>query len=65
MDEESPLPIYEPEDKVVAKVATLWGILEQLGFTKDRIEECLRAVKALELDDVLDWVRSLTSLAEV
>lgn len=54
--EESPQPVYEPQDKVVAKVATLFGILEQLGFRKQRVEECLRKVKALEIDDCLDWV---------
>lgn len=60
-DEETPLPTYEPEDKVIAKVATLYGTLEQLGFTKERIEECLRAVKVLELDEVLDWVSSTST----
>lgn len=64
VDEECPLPVYETEDKVVAKVATLWGILKQLGFTKERIEECLRAVRALELDDVLDWVSRSVKHAE-
>ncbi|GAA5869879.1 hypothetical protein JCM1840_007661 [Sporobolomyces johnsonii] len=51
-----PQPVNEPEDKVVAKVATLFGILEQLGFTPERIEECLRAVRVMELDDCLDWL---------
>jgi ATP-dependent RNA helicase DHX29 len=57
-----PQPVYEPEDKVVAKVATLYGILEQLGFTNERVEECLKAVKVLELDDCMDWVRFSLSL---
>lgn len=55
-EDDAPLPQYEPEEKVIGKVATLFGILEQLGFTKERIEECLRTVKALELEDALDWV---------
>ncbi|KAI5477732.1 hypothetical protein MNV49_005921, partial [Pseudohyphozyma bogoriensis] len=55
-DEEGPQPTDEPEDKVIAKVATLWGILEGLGFTKERAEECLRAVRNLELEEVLDWL---------
>ncbi|GAA5902381.1 hypothetical protein JCM6882_000515 [Rhodosporidiobolus microsporus] len=53
---ETPLPVHEHEDKVVAKVATLWGILEQLGFTPERIEECLRSVKVMELDDCMNWL---------
>lgn len=55
--EETPQPVYEPQDKVVAKVATLFGILEQLGFRSERIEECIRKVKTLEIEDCLDWVR--------
>lgn len=51
-----PLPAYEQEDKVVAKVATIYGVLEQTGFTAERIEECLRSVKTLDLDDAFDWV---------
>jgi sulfur carrier protein ThiS len=54
---EMPQPVYEPQDKVVAKVATLFGILEQLGFRSERIEECIRKVKTLEIEDCLDWVR--------
>lgn len=49
--------MHEGEDKVVAKVAVLFGVLEQLGFTKERVEMSLRSVKALELEDALDWVR--------
>ncbi|GAA5993713.1 hypothetical protein JCM10908_001342 [Rhodotorula pacifica] len=54
--DETPQPVYEPQDKVVAKVATLFGILEQLGFRSERIEECLRKVRTLEIDDCLDWL---------
>ncbi|GAA6012163.1 hypothetical protein JCM10207_005153 [Rhodosporidiobolus poonsookiae] len=54
--EDAPQPVYESEDKVVAKVATLYGILEQLGFTAERVEECLRKVKVLDLDDCMDWL---------
>lgn len=46
-------------------MATLWGTLEQLGFTKERIEECLRAVKTLELEDTLEWVRAQWELLTI
>lgn len=55
-EEDAPQPLYEPEDKVIAKVATLYGILEQLGFAPPRIEQCIREVKVLELEDCLDWL---------
>lgn len=54
--DETPQPVYESQDKVVAKVATLFGILEQLGFRPERIEECIRKVKTLEIEDCLDWL---------
>jgi len=54
--EDLPQPIHEPEEKVISKVATLFGILEQLGFTSTRIQECLEKVKTMELDDCLDWM---------
>ncbi|GAA5943107.1 hypothetical protein JCM1841_003894 [Sporobolomyces salmonicolor] len=56
LKDDVPQPVNEPEDKVVAKVAILFGILEQLGFTPKRIEECLRAVRVMEIDDCLDWL---------
>jgi ATP-dependent RNA helicase DHX29 len=49
-----PAVTNDGDDKVVAKVASLFGILEQLGFTL--IEECLRSIKNLDLDDALEWV---------
>lgn len=42
---------------VVGKVGLLENVLEQLGFSKERIGECLLNVVRLDLDDVLDWVR--------
>ncbi|KAM0753239.1 P-loop containing nucleoside triphosphate hydrolase protein [Meredithblackwellia eburnea MCA 4105] len=55
--DDSPLPLPDlPDEKVIAKVAVLFGTLEQLGFTKERTEECLRAIKNLELDDAIDWL---------
>lgn len=57
IDNEPPQPSPDSEEKVLVKIASFFGILEQLGFTRERIEECLRAVNQLELDDVFDWVR--------
>ncbi|SCZ98775.1 BZ3500_MvSof-1268-A1-R1_Chr7-1g09268 [Microbotryum saponariae] len=54
--EEAPQPLYEPEDKVITKIATLWGVLEGIGFRTERIEECLTQAKSLDLEDALDWL---------
>lgn len=61
-EDEIPLPVYDLEDKVIGKVAILFGYLEGLGFTKERIEECLRSVKTLEAEDALDWVSVINYL---
>jgi len=48
--------IEETEEKALAKLAITYGILRRLGFTEERVEECLRGMKGIELDDGLDWV---------
>lgn len=54
---------YDTEEKVIAKVAALYGILDALGLT--RIEECLRSVKNLDLEAALDWVGLLFALLSI
>lgn len=46
----------ESDDKLLARVASIYLILRRLGFTNDQVEACLRSVPNLELDDALDWV---------
>jgi hypothetical protein len=46
----------EPEDKTLVKIAIVFGVLEKLGFSQSRIEECVKRSKTLDLDDVFDWV---------
>ncbi|SGY79422.1 BQ5605_C008g05127 [Microbotryum silenes-dioicae] len=60
--EETPQPLYEPEDKAITKIATLWGVLEGIGFRTERIEECLTQAKSLELEDALDWASGISDL---
>ena len=43
-------------EKLLIKAATLYGVLDRFGFSKDRIVQCLTSVRVLELEDVLDWV---------
>ncbi|GAA5927842.1 uncharacterized protein JCM15063_006009 [Sporobolomyces koalae] len=56
LSSEPPLASSESLEKTISKVATLFGILEQLGFSSNRIQECLDKVKQLELEDCLDWL---------
>ena len=48
----------ETEEKLLSRIAGLFLILRKCGFAQDQVEECLRAVPRLELDDALDWVRA-------
>lgn len=49
--------IDEPEDKAIARLGITYGVLRRLGFTELRVEECLRAIDGIELDEAYDWVR--------
>jgi ATP-dependent RNA helicase DHX29 len=41
------------------KLAVTYGILRRLGFTEDRVMECLRGIPGIELEDAYDWVSPL------
>ncbi|KAK0208360.1 P-loop containing nucleoside triphosphate hydrolase protein [Desarmillaria ectypa] len=48
--------IDEPEDKVVAKLAITYGVLRRLGFSEERVIECLEAIPGFELEEAYDWL---------
>jgi ATP-dependent RNA helicase DHX29 len=48
--------IPEPEDKVLPRLAVTYGTLRGLGFSEERIEECLKAIPDVELDSAVEWV---------
>lgn len=57
--EDAPAPRVvksEPEEKQVTKAASLYGVLERFGFVEERILECMRKIRNLELDEAVDWV---------
>jgi ATP-dependent RNA helicase DHX29 len=49
--------ISEPEEKVLAKLGITFGVLRRLGFSEERVEECLRSIHGVDLDEAYDWVR--------
>lgn len=65
-DEDDKLPRVDvprdQETKLISRMITIWAALERLGVTDVRIQEAIRAVRAVELDDVIDWVRRSTCL---
>ncbi|KAJ7181792.1 P-loop containing nucleoside triphosphate hydrolase protein [Mycena crocata] len=48
--------LEESEDKAIGKLGVTYGVLRRIGFTEDRVEECLRAIKGVELDEAYEWL---------
>lgn len=48
--------IDDPEEKALARLGITYGALRRLGFSEEKVEECLARIPGLELDDALDWV---------
>lgn len=46
----------DPLDKILVRIGITYGVLMRLGFTEDRVLECLEASQAFELDEAFDWV---------
>lgn len=51
--------IDEAEEKVINKMAITYGVLRRLGFSESRVEECLRSISGIDLEDAYEWVRSV------
>ncbi|KZT30522.1 P-loop containing nucleoside triphosphate hydrolase protein [Neolentinus lepideus HHB14362 ss-1] len=54
--DDSPKVINEPEEKALARLGVTFGVLRRLGFTEQRVEECLNAIKGIELDEAFEWL---------
>lgn len=44
------------EEKAVVKLAVAYGVLRRLGFSEPRVEECLRSIRGIGLDEAYNWV---------
>ncbi|KAI0778038.1 P-loop containing nucleoside triphosphate hydrolase protein [Trametes elegans] len=53
---ESSKSIDEPEDKALVRLAITFGVLRRLGFNHARVEECLRAIPGVDLDEAVEWL---------
>ncbi|KAJ7361605.1 P-loop containing nucleoside triphosphate hydrolase protein [Mycena albidolilacea] len=49
-------PLEEPEDKAIGKLGITYGVLRRIGFTEERVDECLRAIRGVDLDEAYDWL---------
>ncbi|KAF8446045.1 hypothetical protein L210DRAFT_2950950 [Boletus edulis BED1] len=48
--------IDHTKEKAVTRLAVTYGILRRLGFSEDWVEQCLRTIPGIELDEALDWL---------
>ncbi|TBU35097.1 P-loop containing nucleoside triphosphate hydrolase protein [Dichomitus squalens] len=48
--------IDEPEEKVIVRLAITYGVLRRLGFSDTRVEECLRAIGGVDIDEAFEWL---------
>ncbi|KAF8844041.1 P-loop containing nucleoside triphosphate hydrolase protein [Paxillus ammoniavirescens] len=48
--------IDQTEEKAATRLAITYGVLRRLGFTEDWVEQCLRAIHGVELDEALEWL---------
>lgn len=47
----------ETEEKAVARMGLTYGVLRRLGFSEERVIECLDNINGIDLDEAYDWVR--------
>ena len=53
---QGPKPIEESEEKAISRLGITYGVLRRLGFDEALVENCLRRVNGVELDEALQWV---------
>ena len=52
-----PRVVDEPsEEKALTRLAVTYGILRRLGFSEERVEQCIRAIPGVDLDEAYEWV---------
>ncbi|ETW87318.1 hypothetical protein HETIRDRAFT_413634 [Heterobasidion irregulare TC 32-1] len=48
--------VDESEEKVIARLGITYGVLRRLGFSEERVEECLRTINGVNLQEAFDWL---------
>lgn len=48
--------LEETEEKIVTRLGITYGVLRRLGFSQDRVDECLRAIQGVDLDEAYEWL---------
>ncbi|OAX44745.1 P-loop containing nucleoside triphosphate hydrolase protein [Rhizopogon vinicolor AM-OR11-026] len=48
--------LEEPEEKTVTRLGITYGVLRRLGFSQDRVDECLKAIQGVDLEEAYEWL---------
>ncbi|KAG2159994.1 P-loop containing nucleoside triphosphate hydrolase protein [Suillus bovinus] len=48
--------LEETEEKIVARLGITYGVLRRQGFSQDRVDECLRAIQGVDLEEAYEWL---------
>ncbi|KAG6888975.1 hypothetical protein C0995_004614 [Termitomyces sp. Mi166 len=48
--------LEESEEKAIARLGITYGVLRRLGFSESRVEECLRAIQGVDVDEAIEWL---------
>jgi hypothetical protein len=46
----------------VTRLGITYGVLRRLGFSQDKVDECLRAIQGVDLEEAYEWVRPSSTL---
>lgn len=41
----------------MTRLGITYGVLRRQGFSQDRVDECLRAIQGVDLEEAYEWVR--------
>ncbi|KAF9452647.1 P-loop containing nucleoside triphosphate hydrolase protein [Macrolepiota fuliginosa MF-IS2] len=55
----------EPEDKLIGRLGITYGVLRRLGFSEERVEECLREIHGVDLEEAYDWLYAICAENEI
>ncbi|KAL1693102.1 P-loop containing nucleoside triphosphate hydrolase protein [Schizophyllum commune] len=48
--------VDDADDKAISKLGTTYGVLRRLGFSEERVEECLRSISGIDIEEAYDWL---------
>ncbi|KAG1854089.1 hypothetical protein C8R48DRAFT_835894 [Suillus tomentosus] len=48
--------LEETEEKLVMRLGITYGVLRRQGFSQDRVDECLRAIQGVDLEEAYEWL---------